>query len=265
MRWTSTPTDPSRRTLHADVGDSISASRTRYPSAGHPGGCWRAAARLIAAHRGVSAVSSCAPWIPPFLAPRVDRTSCTTHRAVPAGAALRCVLLRLRNGAPHALPLRRLGALDGALVVASRGADDRTLPDVGRGSLAPFARPTAAPGLRVSRPAHRAARRAGQRWCAPDGIDFRRWPTAATSGVPGSLRRTSGDWSKKGIAQVLAALRLLGVAGRAGIGCSGWPLRSLRRAPRRPGIADRVRFAGRQDPGRRCARTAAADVLVAAA
>jgi len=104
----------------------------------------------------------------------------------------------------------------------------------------------------------------------PTGIDLRRWPYRERHpAVPGGLRLVSVGRlvEKKGVAQVLAALRLLvdgGVRAEYRVFGDG-PLRErLSALAADLGIADRVRFEGRQ--GQEAVREglAAADILVAA-
>ena len=176
--------------------------------------------------------------------------------------------------APHALRLRRLGALDGALVVAFRGAD--TTKYVARRGPRVYARTFRETRLLLP-VCEFLARRIVQLGAPAErvvvhrtGIDLRRWPYRERHpAVPGSLRLVSVGRlvEKKGIAQVLAALRLLvdrGVRAEYRVFGDG-PLRErLSALAADLGIADRVTVRGAARPGAVREGLAAADVLVAA-
>ena len=176
--------------------------------------------------------------------------------------------------APHALRLRRVGALGGELVVAFRGAD--TTKYVARRGPRVYARTFREARLLLP-VCEFLARRIVQLGAPAErvvvhrtGIDLRRWPYRERHPAePGSLRLVSVGRlvEKKGIAQVLAALPLLvdrGVCVEYRVFGDG-PLRErLSALAADLGIDDRVRFEGRQ--GQEAVREglAAADVLVAA-
>ena len=263
--------------FHADVERLDLASRTRYPIRWPAGRVerWRAAARLIAAHRGrerrllLRTLDPSRFWHRAWTLDQLRRTA----RFLPVRPYDVCYCA-FGMDAPHALRLRRLGALDGALVVAFRGADTtkyvaRRGPRVYTRTfretrlLLPVCEFLARRIVQLGAPAERVV-------VHRTGIDLRRWPYRERHpAVPGSLRLVSVGRlvEKKGIAQVLAALRLLvdrGVRAECRVFGDG-PLRErLRALAADLGIADRVRFEGRQ--GQEAVREglAAADVLVAA-
>ena len=112
--------------FHADVERLDLASRTRYPIRWPAGRVerLRAAARLIAAHRGserrllLRTLDPSRFWHRAWTLDQLRRTA----RFLPVRPYDVCYCA-FGMDAPHALRLRRLGARDGALVVAFRGAD----------------------------------------------------------------------------------------------------------------------------------------------
>ena len=263
--------------FHSDVERLDLASRTRYPIRWPAGRLdrWRAAARLIAAHRGserrmlLRTLDPARFWHRAWTLDQLRRTA----RFLPVRHYDVCYCA-FGMDAPHALRLRRLGALDGALAVAFRGAD--TTKYVARRGPRVYARTFRE--ARLLLPVCEFLARRLVRLGAPaervvvhrTGIDLRRWPYCERRpAVSGGLRLVSVGRlvEKKGIAQVLAALRLLVDRGiRADYRVYGdGPLRDrLRALAAELGIADRVSFEGRQ--GQEAVREglAAADILVAA-
>ena len=245
--------------FHADVERLDLASRTRYPIRWPPGRVerWRAAARLIAAHRGserrllLRTLDPSRFWRRAWTLDQLRRTA----RFLPVRPYDVCYCA-FGMDAPHALRLCRLGALDGALVVAFRGAD--TTKYVARRGPRVYARTFREARLLLP-VCEFLARRIVQLGAPAErvvvhrtGIDLRRWPYRERHPAgPGSLRLVSVGRlvEKKGIAQVLAALRLLvgrGVRAEYRVFGDG-PLRErLSALAADLGIADRVRFEGRQ-------------------
>jgi colanic acid/amylovoran biosynthesis glycosyltransferase len=263
--------------FHADVGRLALESRTRYPIRWPPGrgGRWRAAARLIAAHRGserrllLRTLDPSRFWHRAWTLDQLRRTA----RFLPVRPYDVCYCA-FGMDAPHALRLRRVGALDGELVVAFRGAD--TTKYVARRGPRVYARTFREARLllpvceflgrrlvQLGAPAERVV-------VHRTGIDLRRWPYRERHpAAPDSLRLVSVGRlvEKKGIAHVLRALRLLvdrGVGAEYRVFGDG-PLRErLAALAVELGVADRVWFEGRR--GQETVRDglAGADVLVAA-
>jgi colanic acid/amylovoran biosynthesis glycosyltransferase len=263
--------------FHPDIGRLALESRTRYPirwPAGR-GERWRAAARLIAAHRGserrllLRTLDPSRFWHRAWTLDQLRRTA----RFLPVRPYDVCYCA-FGMDAPHALRLRRVGALGGELVVAFRGAD--TTKYVARRGPRVYARTFREARLllpvceflgrrlvQLGAPAERVV-------VHRTGIDLSRWPYRERHpGAPGSLRLVSVGRlvEKKGIAHVLRALRLLvdrGVGAKYRVFGDG-PLRErLVALAVELGVADRVVFEGRQ--GQETVRDglAGADVLVAA-
>ncbi|HEX6668503.1 MAG TPA: glycosyltransferase [Gemmatimonadales bacterium] len=262
--------------FHADVERLDLQSRTRYPLRWPADRLerWHAAARLLAAHRGrerrilLRTLDPTEFWQRAWTLDQLRRTV----RFLPVRSYDVCYCA-FGMDAPHALRLRRLGVLGGALVVAFRGAD--TTKYVARR------------GPRVYRGTFREARlllpvcdflgrRLVQLGAPPErvvvhrtGIDLRRWPLRERQPAPGGgLRLVSVGRlvEKKGIAQALRALRILadrGVSAEYRVFGDG-PLRDrLAALAGELGIAARVTFEGRR--GQQAVREGLdrADVLVA--
>ena len=197
---------PRRRAARPGIAHLLSD-----PLAGRPRG---ALARRGATHRGASRER--APTPPaharsvPLLAPGLDPRPAATHRAVPAGAALRRVLLRLRDGCAARTPPPSAGRPRWALVVAFRGAD--TTKYVARRGPRVYARTFREARLLLP-VCEFLARRIVQLGAPAErvvvhrtGIDLRRWPYRERHPArPGSLRLVSVGRlvEKKGIAHVL--------------------------------------------------------------
>jgi colanic acid/amylovoran/stewartan biosynthesis glycosyltransferase WcaL/AmsK/CpsK len=263
--------------FHPDIGRLALESRTRYPirwPVGR-GKRWRAAARLIAAHRGserrllLRTLDPARFWHRAWTLDQLRRTA----RFLPVRPYDVC-FCAFGMDAPHALRLRRVGALGGELVVAFRGAD--TTKYVARRGPRVYARTFREARLllpvcdflgrrlvQLGAPAERVV-------VHRTGIDLGRWPYRERHpAAPDSVRLVSVGRlvEKKGIAHVLRALRLLvdrGVHARYHVYGDG-PLRDrLAATAVELGVADRVLFEGRQ--GQEAVRDglARADVLVAA-
>jgi colanic acid/amylovoran biosynthesis glycosyltransferase len=263
--------------FHPDIGRLGLDSRTRYPirwPAGR-GERWRAAARLIAAHRGTErrlllrTLDPSRFWHRAWTLDQLRRTA----RFLPLRPYDVCYCA-FGMDAPHALRLRRVGALGGELVVAFRGAD--TTKYVARRGPRVYARTFREARLllpvceflgrrllQLGAPAERVV-------VHRTGIDLSRWPCRERyPAAPGSLRLVSVGRlvEKKGIAHVLGALRLLvdrGVGAEYRVFGDG-PLREpLAALASHLGVTDRVHFEGRQPQEAVRDGLAAADVLVAA-
>ena len=263
--------------FHPDVARLGLESRTRYPirwPAGHLER-WRAAARLLAAHRGserrllLRTLDPSRFWHRAWTLDQLRRTA----RFLPLRPYDVCYCA-FGMDAPHALRLRRVGALGGELVVAFRGAD--TTKYVARRGPRVYARTFREARLllpvcdflgrrllQLGAPAERVV-------VHRTGIDLRRWPYRERHpAAPAGVRMVSVGRliEKKGIAYVVRALRLLvdrGVRAEYRIFGDG-PLREpLTALTRELGLADRVVFEGRQ--GQEVVREGLdrADVLVAA-
>ena len=263
--------------FHADVERLGLQSLTRYPLRWPAGRLerWRAAARLIGGRHGrerrilLRTLDPTVFWHRAWTLDQLRRTA----RFLPVQPYDVCYCA-FGMDAPHALRLRRLGALGGALVVAFRGAD--TTKYVARRGPRVYARTFREARLllpvcdflgrrlvRLGAPAERVV-------VHRTGIDLRRWPFRERHpAAPGALRLVSVGRlvEKKGIAHVLGAVRLLadrGVAADYRVFGDG-PLREpLARLAAGLGIADRVTFEGRQ--GQETVRQGLdrSDVLVAA-
>jgi len=176
--------------------------------------------------------------------------------------------------APHALRLRRLGVLDGALAVAFRGAD--TTKYVARRGPGIYARTFREARLllpvcdflgrrlvQLGAPAERVV-------VHRTGIDLARWPYRERRPAADGTLRLAGVGrlvEKKGFAHVLRAVKMLGARGvRAECAIYGdGPLRDrLVGLAAELGVADRIRFEGRH--GQETVREGLerADALVAA-
>jgi colanic acid/amylovoran biosynthesis glycosyltransferase len=245
--------------FHPDVERLALRSRTCYPIRWPASRVerWRAAAGLIAAHRGgerailLRTLDPARFWRRAWTLDQLRRTA----RFLPVRDYDVCYCA-FGMDAPHALRLRRLGVLGGGLVVAFRGADTtkyvaRRGPRVYAGTfrearlLLPVCDFLGRRLVRLGAPAERVV-------VHRTGIDLGRWPYRERHpAASGGLRLVSVGRlvEKKGIAQVLRAVRLLGDRGVPaeyrvlGDGPLREPLESL---ARELGIADRVTFEGRQ-------------------
>jgi colanic acid/amylovoran biosynthesis glycosyltransferase len=263
--------------FHPDVERLGLQALTRYPERWPPGRLarWRAATRLVLEHRGADRRTLLRTLDPTRFwhrAWRLDQLR-RTARFLPPPPYDICYCA-FGMDAPHALRLRRLGALGGELVVAFRGAD--TTKYVARR------------GPRVYRRTFQDARLLlpvceflGRRLVAlgapPErvvvhrtGIDLRRWPFRERGAGPdGRLRLvTVGRLvEKKGIEYLLRAVGILADR-RVDVEC-----RIFGDGPRRDrlaalaaelGVAARVHFRGRQ--GQQTVRDGVegSDILVAA-
>lgn len=263
--------------FHPDVERLGLQSRTRYPIRWPAGRLerWRAAARLLARHRGrerrilLRTLDPARFWHRAWTLDQLRRT----ERFLPVRDYDVC-FCAFGMDAPHALRLRRVGVLGGELVVAFRGAD--TTKYVARRGPRVYARTFREARLllpvceflgrrlvQLGAPAERVV-------VHRTGIDLRRWPYRERGqGAPGGLRLVSVGRlvEKKGLAQVLRALRLLvdrGVQAEYRVFGDG-PLRQrLETLAQELGLAERVVFEGRH--GQEAVRAALdrADVLVAA-
>jgi colanic acid/amylovoran biosynthesis glycosyltransferase len=263
--------------FHPDVGRLGLESRTRYPIRWPAGRLerWRAAARLLAAHRGserrllLRTLDPSRFWHRAWTLDQLRRTA----RFLPVRPYDVCYCA-FGMDAPHALRLRRLGALTGELIVAFRGAD--TTKYVARRGPRVYGRTFREARLLLP-VCEFLARRLLQLGAPPErvvvhrtGIDLRRWPyRERRPEAGGGLRLVSVGRlvEKKGIAQVLGALRLLADRGiRAEYRVFGdGPLRErLGMLAAELGIADRVAFEGRQAQEAVHEGLARSDVLVAA-
>lgn len=263
--------------FHPDVERLGLQSRTRYPIRWPEGGAerWRAAARLLAAHHGPDrrilwrTLDPSRFWHRAWTLDQLRRTA----RFLPVRPYDVCYCA-FGMDAPHALRLRRLGVLGGALVVAFRGAD--TTKYVARRGRRVYARTFRE--ARLLLPVCEFLARRLVALGAPaervvvhrTGIDPGRWPyRERRAAAPGGLRLVSVGRlvEKKGIAQVLRAVKLLADRGvRAEYRVVGdGPLRGrLETLAAELGVAGRVRFEGRL--GQEAVRDSLdrADVLVAA-
>ena len=263
--------------FHPDIDRLDLQSRTRYPLRWPASRVerWRAAARLVAAYRGrerrilLRSLDPSRFWHRAWTLDQLRRTA----RFLPLRTYDVCYCA-FGMDAPHALRLRRLGALDGALVVAFRGADTtkyvaRRGPRVyGRTFrearlLLPVCDFLARRLLRLGAPPERVV-------VHRTGIDLHRWPYRERHpGAPGGLRLVSVGRliEKKGVAHVLRALRILadrGVGVQYRVFGDG-PLREpLAALAAELGIGEQVRFEGRQDQDAVRQGLDWADVLVAA-
>ena len=262
--------------FHPDVERLGLQALTRYPQRWPTGRLerWRAATRLVLEHRGADrrtllrALDPTLFWHRAWTLDQLRRTA----RFLPVRPYDICYCA-FGMDAPHALRLRRLGALSGELVVAFRGAD--TTKYVARR------------GPRVYRRTFRNARLLlpvceflGRRLVAlgapPErvvvhrtGIDLRRWPYRERSAAAdGRLRLvTVGRLvEKKGIEYALRAVRVLVDRG------VDVEYRILGDGPRRDrlaalaaelGVTDRVHLQGRYGQQAVRDRVEGSDVLVA--
>ena len=263
--------------FHPDVERLGLQARTRYPIRWPAGGVarWREAARLIAAHRGrerrvlLRTLDPSRFWHRAWTLDQLRRTA----RFLPVRPYDICYCA-FGMDAPHALRLRRLGVLGGALAVAFRGAD--TTKYVARRGPRVYARTFRE--ARVLLPVCDFLGRRLVQLGAPaervvvhrTGIDLGRWPfRERRPEAPGSLRMVSVGRlvEKKGIAQVLRALRLLSDRGvRAEYRVFGdGPLREpLATLSAELGLSARVSFEGRRGQEGVREGLERADVLVAA-
>jgi colanic acid/amylovoran biosynthesis glycosyltransferase len=205
--------------FHPDVERLGLQSLTRYPLRWPAGRLdrWRAAAGLVLAHRGVerrTLLRTLDPlrfWHRAWTLDQLRRTA----RFLPTRPYDICYCA-FGMDAPHALRLRRLGALGGELVVAFRGAD--TTKYVARRGPRVYARTFRQARLLLP-VCDFLARRLIQLGAPPErvvvhrtGIDLRRWPYREREPArDGRLRLvTVGRLvEKKGIEHVLRAVRIL--------------------------------------------------------
>ena len=263
--------------FHPDIQRLGLQSRTRYPIRWPAGRLerWQAAVRLLAAHRGAErrillrTLDPSRFWHRAWTLDQLRRTA----RFLPVRPYDVCYCA-FGMDAPHALRLRRLGVLRGSLVVAFRGAD--TTKYVARRGPRVYARTfrearlllpvcefLAGRLVRLGAPADRVV-------VHRTGIDLRRWPYRERHpAAPDGLRLVSVGRlvEKKGIAQVLRAMKLLadrGIHAEYRVVGDG-PLRErLEALAGELGMAGRVRFEGRQGPAAVRASLERADALVAA-
>jgi colanic acid/amylovoran biosynthesis glycosyltransferase len=263
--------------FHPDVARLGLQSRTHYPIRWPAGRLdrWRAAARLLSEYRGrerrtlLRTLDPSVYWHRAWTLDQLRRTA----RFLPVRSYDVCYCA-FGMDAPHALRLRRLGVLGGELVVAFRGAD--TTKYVARRGPGVYART-----FREARLLLPVCEFLGRRLVAlgapaerivvhPTGIDLRRWPFRERHPlVPGTLRLVSVGRlvEKKGIAQVLRALRVLadrGVEAEYRVFGDG-PLRQrLEALAAELGLGRRVTFEGRRDQEQVREGLDRADALVAA-
>lgn len=263
--------------FHPDVERLGLQARTRYPVRWPAGRVerWRAAARLIGAHRGTErrillrTLDPARFWHRAWTLDQLRRTA----RFLPVRPYDVCYCA-FGMDAPHALRLRRLGVLGGALAVAFRGAD--TTKYVARRGPRVYGRTFRE--ARLLLPVCDFLARRLERLGAPaerivvhrTGIDLARWPfRERRQARPGPLRVVSVGRliEKKGIAQVLRALRLLadrGVEAEYRVFGDG-PLRQpLAGLAAEAGLSAQVRFEGRCGQEKVREGLDRADVLVAA-
>jgi colanic acid/amylovoran biosynthesis glycosyltransferase len=263
--------------FHPDVERLDLQSRTHYPIRWPAGRLerWRAAARLLAGRRGrerrilLRTLDPSVFWHRAWTLDQLRRTA----RFLPVRPYDVCHCA-FGMDAPHALRLRRLGVLGGELVVAFRGADTtkyvaRRGPRVYARTfrearlLLPVCEYLARRLVQLGAPAERVV-------VHPTGIDLSRWPYRERQPrAPGSVRLVSVGRlvEKKGIAQVLRALRLLvdrGVRAEYRVFGDGPLRRRLEALAGELGLAERVSFEGRQAQERIRGGLDRADVLVAA-
>ena len=263
--------------FHPEVERLALQSRTSYPISWPAPRMerWRAAARLLATHRGrerrvlLRTLNPALFWRRAWTLDQLRRTA----RFLPVRPYDVC-FCAFGMDAPHALRLRRLGVLGGKLVVAFRGAD--TTKYVARRGERVYARTFR--DARLLLPVCEFLGRRLVQLGAPaervvvhrTGIDLRRWPYRERQPrAPGGLSLVSVGRlvEKKGIAQVLRALRLLLDGGlRAEYRVFGdGPLRPrLQALAGELGIAEMVRFVGRQGQAAIREGLDRSDILVAA-
>ena len=239
---------------------------------------WRAAARtVIAAIAGASAGSCCARWTRPVSGTGPGRwTSCDARRGSFRVRPYDVCYCAFGMDAPHALRLRRLGALAGQLVVAFRGAD--TTKYVARRGPRVYARTFREARLLLpvceflARRSSRSARPPSGWWCTGPVSTSRRWPyrerRSGCAGQPPAGDRRAAGREEGHRAACCARSALLvdrGVRRRVS-GARGWPAAGRARARWPPSWESRIGSRSRGGKARRrCARDwTAADVLVAA-
>jgi colanic acid/amylovoran biosynthesis glycosyltransferase len=263
--------------FHPDVERLGLQALTRYPLRWPAGRLdrWRAASRVVLAHRGAerrTLLRTLDPtlfWHRAWTLDQLRRTA----RFLPVRAHDICYCA-FGMDAPHALRLRRLGVLSGELVVAFRGAD--TTKYVARRGPRVYART-----FRDARLLLPVCEFLGRRLVAlgapPErvvvhrtGIDLRRWPYRERGPSPdGRLRLvTVGRLvEKKGIEYVLRAVRILadrGVDVEYRILGEGPRRERLERLVAELGIARRVRLHGRHEQQAVREEVESSDLLVAA-
>ncbi|HWB40203.1 MAG TPA: glycosyltransferase [Gemmatimonadales bacterium] len=262
--------------FHPDIERLGLEARTRYPLRWPAGRLerWRAAAKVVLGHRGAerrTLLRTLDPslfWHRAWTLDQLRRTA----RFLPRRSYDICYCA-FGMDAPHALRLRRLGVLDGALVVAFRGAD--TTKYVARRGPRVYART-----FRQARLLLPVCEFLGRRLVelgAPaervvvhrTGIDLRRWPwRERRPAADGRLRVVSVGRlvEKKGIEDALHAVRVLVDRGIE------VDYRVLGDGPRRErlaaltselGLEGRVRLQGRHQQERVRDGLDGADVLVA--
>jgi colanic acid/amylovoran biosynthesis glycosyltransferase len=263
--------------FHPDVERLGLQSLTRYPLRWPAGRVerWRAAARVVLAHRGAerrTLLRTLDPsrfWHRAWTLDQLRRTA----RFLPTRPYDICYCA-FGMDAPHALRLRRLGVLGGELVVAFRGAD--TTKYVARRGPRVYARTFRQARLLLP-VCDFLGRRLIELGARPErvvvhrtGIDLRRWPFREREpGRDGRLRLvTVGRLvEKKGIEHVLRAVRILvdravDVEYRV---LGDGPLRErLTGLAEQLGVADRVTLHGRHGQEKVRGALEESDVLVAA-
>lgn len=263
--------------FHPDVERLGLQALTRYPLRWPRARLerWRAAARVVLAHRGrdrrtlLRTLDPSLFWHRAWTLDQLRRTA----RFLPV-RPYDISYCAFGMDAPHALRLRRLGVLHGALVVAFRGAD--TTKYVARRGPRVYARTFRDARLllpvcdflgrrlvELGAPAERVV-------VHRTGIDLRRWPYRERHPDRGGrLRLVSVGRlvEKKGVAHVLRAIRILedrGVEVDYRVFGDG-PLRDrLTALADDLRIADRVSFQGRREQGAVREGLDRADALVAA-
>ncbi|MGH7579513.1 MAG: glycosyltransferase, partial [Gemmatimonadales bacterium] len=263
--------------FHPDVERLGLQARTRYPLRWPSARLerWRAAAGVVLAHRGAerrTLLRTLDPslfWHRAWTLDQLRRTA----RFLPRRSYDVCYCA-FGMDAPHALRLRRLGVLDGELVVAFRGAD--TTKYVARRGPRVYARTFRQARLLLP-VCEFLARRLVELGAPPErvvvhrtGIDIRRWPWRERGPAGDGRFRlvTVGRLvEKKGIEDALRAVRILVDRG------ADVEYRILGDGPRRDrlaalaaelGLGDRVVLHGRHEQERVRHGLDAADVLVAA-
>lgn len=263
--------------FHPDVERLGLESLTRYPLRWPAARLdrWRAAAKVVLAHRGPERRTLLRTLDPSWFWHRawtLDQLRRTARFLPPRHYDICYCAFGI--DAPHALRLRRLGVLGGELVVAFRGAD--TTKYVARRGPRVYARTFRQ--ARLLLPvcdflAHRliALGAPAERVLVHrTGIDLRRWPyRERTPGADGRMKMVSVGRlvEKKGIEYVLRAVQLLvqrGVDVEYRILGDGPRRERLGALVQELGLEQRVRLHGRHEQARVRDGLEGADVLVAA-